>query len=430
MPRSEHLRILICGINYAPELIGVGKFTGELAEWLVTHGHEVSVVTAPPYYPAWQVEGAYSPWRYKRERRAGVTLWRCPVWVPARPTGLRRLLHLASFAISSFPVMLLRIASRPDVVIAIEPPLFCAPAAWLVGRLARAKCWLHIQDFEIDAGFELGLLRRPWIRRTVMALERWLMRRFDTVSTISEAMLNRLADKGVDAPKRELFPNWVDTRRIYPLEHTSPLRREYGIPGQATVVLYSGNMGQKQGLELVVNAARITAGQDDIVYVLCGGGSAYRRLRSSAEGLPNVRWLPLQSAGRLNLLLNLADIHVLPQRAEIADLVMPSKLSGMMASGRPVVACTQRGTQLARLIEGCGVCVPPGDASALAVALCSLARDRERCEKLGWRARARAREYFSKISIMDGFERQLSLLMEREHARGIANRVIEEGAID
>jgi len=427
---SGFLRILICGINYAPELIGVGKFSSELAEWLVAQGHEVSVVAAPPYYPAWRVERPYSAWHYRREVRAGVRIWRCPVWVPSRPTGLKRLLHLLSFTTSSLPVMVTRIFARPDVVIAIEPPLFCAPTAWLVAKFARAKCWLHIQDFEIDAGFELGLFRRPTIHRTIMALETWLMRRFDVVSTISKAMQTRLGSKGVTASKQVFFPNWVDTRRIYPLEGVNPLRAEYAIPDGVKVVMYSGNMGQKQGLELVIEAARTTIGEDDIIYVMCGSGAAYQRLRSSSEGLSNMRWLPLQLTERLNLLLNLADIHVLPQRAEIADLVMPSKLTGMMASGRPVVACAQAGTQLAEVIKGCGVSVPPGDATALAAALSSLARDAEKRTELGRQARAYAWKYFRKPAIMAGFEYQLSLLKETGQLDRVTTQVIEESALD
>src|SRR5665811_649755 len=138
------MRILIVGINYAPELTGIGKYTGEMAEWLVTQGHAVRVVTAPPYYPEWHIGNAYSAWRYHFEEMNGVNIWRCPLWVPAKPSGLKRLIHLASFALSSFPVILGQILWKPDVVIAIEPPLTCAPVSLLVSRLAGAKAWLHI----------------------------------------------------------------------------------------------------------------------------------------------------------------------------------------------------------------------------------------------------------------------------------------------
>ena len=152
------METLIIGINFSPELTGIGKYTGELAEYLVEAGHEVRVITAPPYYPQWQVQDGYSSWRYRRERRRGIVIYRCPLWVPARPTGLKRILHLASFGLSSLPPAILLAGWRPQVVLSIAPALLSAPAALLSARLAGAKAWLHIQDFELEAAVSLGLV--------------------------------------------------------------------------------------------------------------------------------------------------------------------------------------------------------------------------------------------------------------------------------
>jgi colanic acid biosynthesis glycosyl transferase WcaI len=237
------MKILLHAINYAPELTGIGKYLGEQAVWLAGQGHEVRVVTAPPYYPEWFVSGEFQGVRYKVEHRNGVKVYRCPLYVPATPSGLKRIVHLLSFAVSSFPVMLRQIFWRPDVVMVVEPPLFCAPAAWLTARLSGAKCWLHIQDYEVDAAFGLGLVRGEWLRRLVLACERWLYRRFDRVSSISGNMLKRLGGKGVASDKQYLFPNWVDITQIIPLQGDNPLRLELGIPPEKSIALYSGNMG-------------------------------------------------------------------------------------------------------------------------------------------------------------------------------------------
>ena len=212
------MRILIYGINFSPELTGIGKYTGEMAAWLAARGHEVRVVTAPPYYPDWQVWTGFSGWRYQLADEAGGSLRvvRCPLWVPARPSGLTRLLHLASFALSSLPVLLWQWRWRPAVVFAVAPPLFCAPGAWLAARLAGGKAWLHIQDYEVDAAFDLGLLKGARLRRMALAGERWLLRRFDRVSTISRRMLALAQAKGVAAGCLVLFPNWVDVLAIRP----------------------------------------------------------------------------------------------------------------------------------------------------------------------------------------------------------------------
>lgn len=374
------MRILIHGINFSPELTGIGKYSGEMAAWLAECGHEVRVVTAPPYYPQWRVAEGYSGGWYReenisirpflRDKECGsLRVYRCPLWVPATPSGSKRLLHLASFALFSFPKMLAQIFWRPDVVLVIEPPLFCAPQAWLTARVSGAKTWLHIQDFEIDAAFDLGILRAEWLRRLVLAGERFLMGRFDRVSTVSLNMMQKLEGKKVGADRARFFPNWVDDEEIFPLSRASAYRSELDIDETACVALYSGNMGEKQGLDVVVEAARRTVGNADVLFVLCGDGSARERLVLQAKGLSNIRWLPLQPAERLNELLNLADIHLLPQRAGMGELMMPSKLLGMLASGRPVLAMAEQGTQLANEVAKCGVVLVPGDMEGLAAAI-------------------------------------------------------------
>lgn len=404
------MRILIHGINYAPELTGVGKYTGEMAEAIANAGHEIRVVTAPPYYPDWQVGAGFSAWRYRSEFLNGVKVWRCPLWVPQQPSGLKRILHLASFAISSLPLILWQgLFWQPDVVFVVEPPFFCVVGALLASGLSGAKAWLHIQDFEIDAGFDLGLLPNSGlIRSLVMALERWLMDRFDRVSTISDRMIKRLQIKGVDPAKCVYFPNWVDTQTIYPLPGSNPHREELALAPDTVVALYSGSMGEKQGLEAMIAAAQLLAeDHPEILFVLCGEGPAKKRLQEIAKGMPNVRFLNLLPVERLNALLNLADIHLLPQLANAADLVMPSKLKGMFASGRPVIATAERGTQLAQVVQKCGIVVPPDDVTALADAIVYLATHPEQCTQLGQAARQFAVAHWHQEKVLGQLEQQL-----------------------
>ena len=404
------MKILLHGINYTPELVGIGKYTGEMAAWLSAQGHDVHVVTAPPYYPEWKVRNGYSTYVYRHENINGVEVWRCPLWIPTEPTGLKRILHLASFALSSLPVMFRQLFWHPDVVMVIEPPLFCAPAALLIGKLSRAKTLLHIQDFEVDAAFNLGLLKAPVARWCVGGLEKILLKFFDQASTISPNMMAKLEEKGLDAEKILFFPNWVDAQSIYPLEKTSPMRTELGIDDDAIVVLYSGNMGEKQGLEIIIDAARQLAANSRLVFVMCGDGAACQRLKNQADGLTNMIWLPLQPLEKLNALLNLADIHLLPQRADVADLVMPSKLTGMLASGRAILATARAGTQIARVLEETGIVVSPGDSSRFVEALQSLADNSELRKKLGQRARQYALDHLDREVVLSNFEQNLKIL--------------------
>lgn len=401
--RDYYMRILICSTNYFPELPGIGKYNGEMAEWLAAHGHKVRVVTAPPYYPEWRVAQGYSAWRYRRESLSGVDVWRCPLWVPKKLSGLNRILHLASFALTCLPAMLRQVFWRPDVVFVLEPPLFCAPGAWITARLSGAKAWLHVQDFEVDAAFDLGLLPSGKIRKIVLFIESFIMRRFDRVSTIAPKMAERLELKGVSPDNVVMFPNWVNTKAICPLL-TNPMRQELGIPDDVVVCLYSGSMGEKQGLEILIEAARLLADESLICFVFCGGGGARERLFESGKNLRNIRWLSLQPIEKLNELLNLADIHLMPQRADAADLMMPSKLTGMLASGRPVIATARVGTGIAEVVSQCGRIVTPGDANGLIGAILELASNDDLRAVLGGRARQYAVEHFDCDAVLEKFQ--------------------------
>ena len=408
------MRILIHGINFAPELTGIGKFTGELAQFLAQHGHQVRVVTAPPYYPHWIITSPYSAWRYKREIMGDILVIRCPLWVPSKPTGLNRILHLASFALSSLPAMLCQVAWKPNVVLSVAPAILSAPASWLTARLARAQAWLHIQDFEIEAAVSLNLLPGfGFVISLFKKIEAFGLKRFDTVSTISQRMLERLWKKGIPDRKTYLLPNWVDCQTIFPLTQPSLMRNEIGASPEQTVILYSGNLGKKQGLELLVAAAQTLKNIPSLLFVICGNGSARSQLEKQAENLPNIRFVDLKPVEQLNDLLNAADIHILVQRTETADLVMPSKLTGMLASGRPVIATATQGTELARVIDEIGVLVPPENLQKLTQAIIGLAQDQPRREELGKLGLQFVLSHWEKELVLENFLSKLRYNTER-----------------
>jgi colanic acid biosynthesis glycosyl transferase WcaI len=284
----------------------------------------------------------------------------------------------------------------------IEPTMFCAPHVLFVALASGSSSWLHVQDFEIDAAFQLGGLS-TWLRQLAHAVERFLMSKFDRVSTISDRMIDRLSDKGLGPERSVLFPNWVDTSAIYPMATgATGFRQELGIADSAIVALYSGSMGTKQGLKLLVDASRQLASRADIQFIFCGDGP-YRETLLAEKG-DNVTILPLQPADRLNELLNMADIHLLPQLADASDLVMPSKLTGMMASGRPVVATAHAETQLAKVLEGRGIVTRPGDVDDFISAITKLAEDANLRNVKGKAAREYAVEHMDRGEILSRFE--------------------------
>jgi colanic acid biosynthesis glycosyl transferase WcaI len=393
------MRILIYSANFAPEPTGIGKYSGEMAAWLVAHGHEVRVVCSPPYYPAWQVDGKYRWPPYRREQWRGVDVWRTPLWVPKSPRGLTRLLHLFSFAVSSFPVMLWQIGWRPEVVLTVAPAFMCAPAGLLTAWLCRAKRWLHLQDFEVDVAFKMGLLKGKLLQTAALRMERLLLRRFDTVSTISGRMLQKLRAKGVPTGKTRYLPNWVDLTRIKP-SSSGGYRAQLGIAEDAVVALFSGTLSGKQGLMVIPAAAKQLRSRGDIVLVVCGDGVMKHELEAAAAGLPNIRFLPLQPAARVADLLAAADIHLLPQSPDATDLVLPSKLSGMLGSGRPVIATCRAGTEISEIVSQCGLVVAPEDGAELALAITALADDPEKRKLLGRQARTLAEKNFERDAVL------------------------------
>ena len=403
------MRLLFLGLNYTPELTGIGKYSGEMMEWLASRGHEVRVVTTPPYYPAWKVSEGYSSWRYRRETSpAGAEIYRCPLWVPSTLSGSRRVAHLTSFAASSLPIMLAQAAWHPDLVLSVEPAFISAPVALLASRLCGVPAWLHVQDFEVDAAFDLGLLPSGgWAHSLAQYCERVIRSAFSQFSTISASMMDRLQQKGIEPARITFFPNWVDTDAIYPQPQLSPFRAQLGIAPDQIVLLYSGNMGAKQGLEIL---PRLAAGLRDhklLHFVFCGDGAYRGQLEQAVAGFRNVSFLPLQPLDRLNDLLNMADVHLLPQRAGAADLVMPSKLTGMLASGRPVIATAAPGTQIATAVEGHGLAVKPENPDALIRAALLLAENSELRRSMGAAARLYAVQQLARDSVLTRFEAAL-----------------------
>jgi len=409
------MKLLLYSLNFAPEMTGVGKYSGELAEWLAARGHQVTVVTSLPYYPRWQVDRDYGvSWLRPcpRSSSPGLSVYRSPLWVPRRPSGLKRVLHLMSFALGSLPRLVRELARRPDVAFVVVPTLAIAPQAALLCRLFGVRSWLHVHDFEIDAALGLNLLSLKTGRSLLFSAERVLLRAFDHVSTISDGMLDRLLAKGVPAGLCSVFPNWVDVDAIAPPAGENTVRAELGLAPDDVLVLYAGNMGEKQGLDVVIDAAALLGDAPRIRFLLVGEGGARAALQARAAGLGNITWWPLQPKERVNMLLHAADLHVLPQRAGAADLVMPSKLGPMLASARLVVGTAEADTELGRVLDHVGLRVMPGDPRALAEVLRGVAGDAPFRHERGRCGRAFAARTLDKEAVLEAFQTDCGALLK------------------
>ncbi|MAM57849.1 MAG: colanic acid biosynthesis glycosyltransferase WcaI [Salinicola sp.] len=406
------MRLLVICINYAPEIISTGLYTTGLAEYMQQDGVETDVITALPYYPAWKTfEGWRRPFWKSRRSENGVRVVHCPIYVPRNPTGSRRILHYISFALSALPVGLWKgLRRRPDVVVMVAPSLIAFPVALGAAKLGGGASWLHIQDYEVEAAFATGLLREDGrVGRAAKAFEKWVLGRFDRISSISAPMLDKLRDKGVVDERIYELRNWANLEKVTPLTAPSPLKDELGIKTRH-VALYSGNLANKQGLELLPQMARHLRHREDLTIAICGDGPMRAPLQKMARDLPMIRFFPLQPIEKLSDLLGMADVHLLPQIAGAADLVLPSKLTNMLASGRPMIATTTADTALGREVEGVGRLVPPGDPRAMAKALEELLDAPEERKCLGAAARQRAIERWDMTAILSRLRNEFETL--------------------
>lgn len=399
--------IIIIGHNYAPELVGIGPYTAAMAEALAATNHRVRVICGKPSYPSWSVPPEHAGRWPRRTVENGVSVWRLPLYVPRIPHGWWRICHYLSFALLALialPLVVMR--RRPDAIVAIAPSIMSVMVARCVAKVFRLPLWVHIQDFELDLAAATDQVRIPtWLipplERAGFAGER--------ASSISPRMCDRLVQRGIDRRRVVEFRNFADPA-VDALGSPSPFRAEWSVD-RPFVALYSGNIAVKQGIGIITEAARLLAHRRDLMFVIAGDGPNRAVLTQAAADCDNILFRDLQPTERLRDLLGLATVHILPQIAGAADLVLPSKLTNMLASGRPVIATARAGTGLAAEVEGCGIVTEPHDATALASAIASLIDDPARRAAMGLVARQRAIERWSKCAILGEFERELRQLV-------------------
>jgi len=352
-------RILLIGYNFYPEPTGIGKYSGEMMPWLANHGYDCSVLTAYPYYPYWQVQPPYagqSSW-YLTENMpvagaGSLTVHRVPMFIPRSPSGLKRILLDMSFSVTAFlKLVQLLISQRFDYVIVIAPSFQFGLLGVIGQKIWKAKLIYHIQDMQIEAARDLHMIKSTRIINWMFRVEKYIFDRADTISSISEGMVDRIAQKAHKAVT--LFPNWADVNLIHPLPDRAVLKVEFGLAATDQVVLYSGAIGEKQGLEAILYAAQRFSEQPDVKFVICGSGPYEKNLRALADNLQlrNIVFLPLQPLARLNALLNMADVHLVIQKANTSDLVMPSKLTNILSVGGLAIITANPDSTLHKLVS-------------------------------------------------------------------------------
>lgn len=405
------MRILILSINYWPEETGIGAFTTYRAEYLARAGHDVTICTTFPYYPEWKVAASYRGKWWSSETRNGVRILRTRAYVPNPVTPVKRIVHEGSYVAGS--LMRAMAAGKADVILAVSPPLGLAVSANALSRLWRRPYVFDVEDLQPDAAAELGMLPR-WALRVLYTVERMAYQNAARVSTLTRGMRSRIVEKGIPAEKVVLFEPRADESLFeIAADEGQAFRKKYGLEG-AFLVTHSGNIGVKQGLDVILDVAALSREDAGMQYLIVGDGADLERIarRAGEMGLENVRFLPLLDATEFRGLLATSDVCLVTQRRSVSDIVFPSKTVTYLAAGCAVIAAVNAESEVAQCIweSGAGRVVQPEDGPALREAIDGLRRGGlEECRTA---ARAYARQRWSAERVLGFLERSLTAVCE------------------
>ncbi|WP_404371435.1 glycosyltransferase family 4 protein [Sphingomonas sp. MMS24-J45] len=378
--------ILFLNRFYAPDHSATAQILTDLAVDLAAQGHDVTVIASRAIYG--QDQGLLP----SAETLDGVKVRRVPT--PATRRGMAGRIAAYLFYLLFAPIAAARIARRGTIlVVKTDPPLLSVPLA-LVARMRGAVLIPWLQDLypEVAVAYGMGIARGP-IGHVLMRLRDMSLRRATRVVAIGNLMADRVARAGIPRDRIAVIPNWSNDAEIVPLVAHSPgLRAAWDIPGDAFVLAYSGNLGRAHEYDTLLGAATALRARSDIVFLFVGGGHMSQQLAAevAARKLTNFRFVPYQPREKLSESLATGNAHWISLRPEFEGLIVPSKVFGVCAAGRAVVAVCAPDGELPRLIvpAGAGVAVAPGDSAALAQAIEALAADRPRTASMGRAARA------------------------------------------
>ena len=379
-------RILILSLVFRPDNVSTAQLMADLAVDLQARGHHVTVMTTLPHY---NPDAAAAMDQPMRQMWCGL-LWRSyyrgievfHVWMPAKGRHkLYRILTWLGFHLISILASLAKCRSL-DVILSPSPPLTIGLAAWILARCSKARYIYNVQELYPDVAINLGAIRSRWVIEQLYRLERFIYRHSAAVTVISPRMRDRVLAKGVPMDKVKLIPNGVDVMGFSPAPKDNPFSRQHHLQ-ECFVVGYAGNMGIPQRLEILVAAAELLRDRSDIRILLMGNGSERHRLDLLIENsrLPNVTFLPQQSYSVMPEAYAAIDLAYVPQALGTSNDGVPSKVYRILASGRPVLACTDPSSDLAALIQDAdaGLVVTDGRAESVALAIRSAADDKVAC---------------------------------------------------
>ena len=393
------MKLVVVTPHFAPDVAPTGEVVTRIVEELIAQGHTIEVFTSLPWYRDHKIEPGYEGKLVRYEDAPWGRIVRVnPFPTPDKRNIARRAASFAGFSIASG--VLGSRGENVEGVLALSPPLTLGLAGWRIARRRKAPLVFNVQDVYPDVAIELGVLTNPGLVSAARRLERLCYARADAVTVLSDDLKDNVSARLDDPRKVRVIPNFVDTEWITPASHENPYRRQHGLSGKF-VVMYAGNVGLSQSLDLVLDSAAALAHEKDIVFVINGGGAGRAGLEQRAKGLGNVVFIDMQPSERLPEVLAAADLHLVPLKRGLARSSVPSKTYSILAAGRPLIASVDSGSEVARVVEraGAGLAVPPEDAEAFTKAIRTLYERREELPAMGAEGRAFVQEWASPAAV-------------------------------
>jgi colanic acid biosynthesis glycosyl transferase WcaI len=397
------MKITIICPHFAPDTAPTGEVMTQIVNELQHLGHRIHVVTSLPWYRDHSVEPGWTGRLISREKTSWGKITRIHPFASKNRTNiLARAIAFGAFSCAA--ALVATLTRRTEIILAMSPPLTLGLAGWVAAKRHKAPLILNIQDIHPDAAIATGTLTDTRVIQLLRRIERTSYAKADAVTVLSDDLRKKLISRIDEESKLRVIPNFVDTEQIYPGDRNNSYRHELGATNE-TIVMYAGNVGFSQPLELVLEAARYLADRDDIIFVINGNGSRRAYFEKEAEELPNVTFMDYQPRQRLNEVLAAGDIHIIPLQKGLSSISVPSKFYSILAAGRPVLASVDPGTEIDLVVtrSGAGRSTPAGDTQEFIAALTALIDDPHGRVAAGLEARRFAEEWLSAKAVAESY---------------------------
>lgn len=336
---------------FFPDHSGIPLYSSDFAFYAAEKGHEVAVVTGFPFYPSWRKRTEDRGVLLRTDQHRNVKIYRGYIYVPGKPTGLKRILQEISFLFFSF-INFFR-AGKRDVVVVFITPVLLGVMGWFFKKLYRARLIINIQDFQVEAADSLGMLGWLPIAPIMHRFEKFSYRGADLVSSISKGMVNILKEKGVDESKTYLWPNWIDVHEASAPGVKKEFRKRFSIADNKIIIAYAGNVGEKQGLKILIDLAIQFKDCEDLIFLIIGEGGDLTNLKNFhvENKVDNLRFLPFLDPPAYKKFLADADVIFISQKKIPKDIYFPSKLLGLMAAKKLILLAADQESELYRVLK-------------------------------------------------------------------------------